>query len=147
MGVADHLAAELDPAAVGQLDLLDPAADPVARLEHGDRGAAGLEVARGAEPGEPGADDDDVRVVGHRSTTACSGSQPICTRSPAFQRSSARIRGQVLLEHGEGDAGGDVDEVLRRGAVVARRDDRAGHLHHRRGEVAEPDLLRAGWRR
>ena len=97
MGVADDLAAQLDAPAVGELDLLDPAAHPVARLEDRDRGAAGLEVAGGAEPGEPGADDDDVtRVMGgsRRSTTACSGSQPIWTRSPALQRSSARIRGR-----------------------------------------------------
>ena len=47
MRVADHLAAELDPAPVGELDLLDPAARPVAGLQDGDRGAARGQVARG----------------------------------------------------------------------------------------------------
>ena len=92
MRVAHHLAAELDAASVGQLDLLDPAADPVACLEHGHGGSAGGQVAGGDEPGEPGADDDHVGL--HRSSTVCSGSQPICTRDPGVQRSPVLIRGR-----------------------------------------------------
>ena len=68
MCVAHDLAAELDPAAVGELDLLHPAAHPVACLEDRDRGSACLEVAGGAEPGEPCADDDDV-PAGHGRVT------------------------------------------------------------------------------
>ena len=144
--VADHLAAELDPATVGELGLLDPAADPVARLEDGDRGAAGLEVARGARARRARhrrrrrLDGSSLR---HFSTTACSGSQPICTRSPGVPPVVRTHPRQVLLEHGQGDAGAHGDEVLRRRAVVARRDDRAGRLHHLGREVAHPDLLGA----
>ena len=97
MAGAHDLAAELDEAPVGQRHLLHPAADAVAGLEHGHRRSAGGQVAGGAETGQPGADDDDVGLIGcgaHRSTTACSGCQPIRTRSPGAQRSSARIRGR-----------------------------------------------------
>ena len=94
MRVAHHLAAQLDASPVGQLDLLDPAADPVACLEHGHGGSAGRQVASSAETGEAGPDDDDVRVCAHRSSTVCSGSQPICTREPGVQRSPVLIRGR-----------------------------------------------------
>ena len=65
MGVAHHLATELDAAAVGELDLLDPAADPGPRLQHRDLRPAGLQVARGGQPGQTGAHDHDVRTA-HR---------------------------------------------------------------------------------
>ena len=61
------------------------------QLEDGDGGAPRLEVARGGQPGEPRADDHDVR---HRSSTVCSGSQPSCTREPGVQRSPVLIRGR-----------------------------------------------------
>ena len=57
---ADHLAAELQHAAVGQLELLDPAADAIARLEDLHVGTAGREIARGREARQPGAEDEDV---------------------------------------------------------------------------------------
>ena len=57
---AHHLAAELQHAPVGQLELLDAPSDPVARLEHLHVGTAGREVARGREPGQPGTEDEDV---------------------------------------------------------------------------------------
>ena len=41
----------------------DPAADPVARLEHDHRPAGGDDLARRGQPGEAGADDHDVRVA------------------------------------------------------------------------------------
>ena len=93
VGVADHLAAELDEAAVGELDLLDAPADPGPGLEHRDLRPAGLEVAAAARPARP-APTTTTSVRGSRQTTVCSGSQPSSTRSPAFQRSSARIRGR-----------------------------------------------------
>ena len=93
MSVAHHLATELDEPAVGELDLLDAPADPGPCLEHRDLGSTRLQVARGSQPGQAGTHDYDVRT-GHRSTTVCSGSQPISTRSPWFHRSSARIRGR-----------------------------------------------------
>ena len=77
MGVAHHLATELDAAAVGELDLLDAAADPGPRLEHRDLCSACLEVARGGQPGQTGAHDHDVRTA-HVSTTA----DPRIRRSP-----------------------------------------------------------------
>ena len=114
--VAHHLSAQLDASPVGQLDLLDPAADPLACLEHGHGGSAGGQVASSAETGEAGPDDDDVgahfgvpatswspraqrahsrfRAVNHRSSTVCSGSHPICTREPGVQRSPVLIRGR-----------------------------------------------------
>ncbi len=91
MRVADHLAAQLHAPSVGQLDLLDPAAGPLACLEHGHGGSAGGQVASSAETGEAGPDDHDI---GHRSSTVCSGSHPICTREPGVQRSPVLIRGR-----------------------------------------------------
>ena len=84
--VADHLAAELHQPTVGERGLLDPAADPVACLQHGHVGPATREVARRGQAGEPGADDQDVRHW--TSVTTCSGDQPMSTRSPCSQRSS-----------------------------------------------------------
>ena len=62
----------------------------LARLEHLDVGAGRREVARGGEAGEAGAEDE--HVAAHRSTWPCSGRQPMRTRSPSSQRSSARAR-------------------------------------------------------
>ena len=60
MRLADELAAELHRATVVDRDLLDAPADPVSRLEHEDVRAAGDEIARRDQPGEPGAEDEDV---------------------------------------------------------------------------------------
>jgi hypothetical protein len=39
---------------------VDPAADPVAALDHQHRGRGARQLARGADAGHPGADDDHV---------------------------------------------------------------------------------------
>ena len=57
----DPLAAELVRLAA-DLDVEQAPADAVARLEHDDVAAGGDELGRGDEPGEAGADDDDVCV-------------------------------------------------------------------------------------
>ena len=57
---ADDLAAELHGTAVVDPQLLDAAADAFTRLEHDHVGSAGREVACRGEPGEPGAEDEDV---------------------------------------------------------------------------------------
>ena len=57
---ADDLAAELHGPASVEVDLLDAPADASPRLEHGHVGAAPREVARRGEPGQPGAEDEDV---------------------------------------------------------------------------------------
>ncbi len=87
---ADHLAAQLQHAAVVEHDLLDAAARPAARLEQLHVGAGGREVARGGEAGQAGAEDQDVAA--HRSTWPCSGRQPTRTWSPSSQRLSERAR-------------------------------------------------------
>ena len=88
---ADDLAAHLDDAAVVEHGLLDATARAVARLEHLHVGAAGREVARRGQAGEPRT--EDQHVAGHqRSTCPCSGRQPMRTLSPSSQRSSARAR-------------------------------------------------------
>jgi hypothetical protein len=61
---ADHLAAELNDAAVRQRRLLHSAAGPVARLEHDHVRAAVHQIACGAEAREPRADHDHVRIHG-----------------------------------------------------------------------------------
>ena len=78
MEVADELAAELHDAAVRDLRLLDPAARPVARLEHDDVAAGAVQVARRREPGQAGAHDDDV---GHRASGPWIRCSSACTRS------------------------------------------------------------------
>ena len=60
--VADQLAAELHQAPVGKPRLLDPPAGAATGLDHDHVGAGCGQVARRAEPGEPGADDDDVSI-------------------------------------------------------------------------------------
>ena len=60
MEVADELAAHLHGAAVGDLDLLDAAAGPVARLEHHHVAPARVQVARRREAGQAGAHHEDV---------------------------------------------------------------------------------------
>ena len=87
---ADHLAAHLHRAAVVEHRLLDAPARPVARLEHLDVGAGRGEVARRGEAGQAGA--EHQHVAAHRRTWPCSGRQPMRTRSPSSQRSSARAR-------------------------------------------------------
>jgi hypothetical protein len=57
---ADHLAAELHQAAVGERRLLDPTARPVARLEHEHVGTAAGELAGSGEPRQAGAQHHDV---------------------------------------------------------------------------------------
>ena len=87
---ADDLAAQLHDAAVVEHRLLDAPAGAPARLEQLDVGAAGREVARGGEAGEPGP--EDQHVAAHRRTWPCRGCQPMRTRSPSSQRLSARAR-------------------------------------------------------
>ena len=62
LGRADPLAADLDHLAVPDVGVERAAADPVARFGDLHRGAPGDEGARGREPGEPGAGDDDVSI-------------------------------------------------------------------------------------
>jgi hypothetical protein len=68
--VPDHLAAELNGAAVVHGHLLDPTSDPLARLEHEHVGAAVHEIACGSKPGQASADDHDVRHAGTVSSSA-----------------------------------------------------------------------------
>ena len=70
MRLPDHLATELHRAGTVDGDLLDTPPDPIARLEHEHVGATTREIARGGEPGEPGADDHDVRHAGTVSSSA-----------------------------------------------------------------------------
>ena len=67
---ADELAAELHRPPVVDGDLLDPAADAVARLENEDVGAAPGEIPRRGEPGEPRTHDDDVAHAETASSSA-----------------------------------------------------------------------------
>jgi hypothetical protein len=60
----DHLAAQLDDAAVGERRLLDTAAGPVAGLDHDDIRAALHQIACGAESREPRAHYHHVRFHG-----------------------------------------------------------------------------------
>ena len=62
LGRADPLAADLDHLAVADLLVEQPAADPVARLDHDRLCPGGEEPTGGDEPGEPGADDRDVSL-------------------------------------------------------------------------------------
>ena len=57
---AHDLPAELHGPAAVEVDLLDPSAHARPRLEHGHVGAARREVPRRGEPGQPGAEDEDV---------------------------------------------------------------------------------------
>ena len=71
----DHLAAELRRSAVVEPDLLDPTADPLARLQHGDVGAAGSEVACRGQAGQAGAEHEDVgQAVAELAARACRAS-------------------------------------------------------------------------
>ena len=70
MRLSDELAAELHGTSTVDRDLLDPTADPIARLEHEDVGATGREISRGSQPGEPGTEDDDVRHAVTASSSA-----------------------------------------------------------------------------
>ena len=62
LGRADPLGADLDHLAVADRLVQRPAADPVAGLEHDHVAAGGAQLAGRRQPGEAGADDDDVRV-------------------------------------------------------------------------------------
>ncbi len=64
LGRADVLAAELGDPSRPDGRVERPPADAVARLEHDDVDARALQPSRGGEPGEPGADDDDVGRAG-----------------------------------------------------------------------------------
>ena len=77
MELAHHLAAELDRAAVVEPQLLDPAADAVARLEHGHVGAGAREIPRGGKAGEAGPEDEHVThgVASSRRTQPCKSSR------------------------------------------------------------------------
>ncbi len=67
----DDLAAELDGPPVVDPDLLHAATDAVARLEHGHVGSGGGEVSRCGQPGQAGAEHEDVvQTVSSRSSTA-----------------------------------------------------------------------------
>ena len=70
MCLPDHLAAELHRAGAVDGNLLDTPSDPVARLEQEHVGATQHEIARGGEPGQPCADDHDVRHAGTASSSA-----------------------------------------------------------------------------
>jgi len=60
-----HHRAALDRVAVEKIVLgPDPAADPVLRLEDDERDAGLLQGVGASEPGESGADDDDLRFSG-----------------------------------------------------------------------------------
>ena len=68
---SDDLAAELHRPAVVDADLLHAAADAVSRLEHGHVGAGGGEVSCCGQPGQAGAEHEDVvHTVSSRSSTA-----------------------------------------------------------------------------
>ena len=97
---AHHLAAELQHAPVGQLELLDAPADALARLEHLHVGTARREVARGREAGEPGAEDEDVGRH-QRRTCACSGRQPDAHAVPELPAVVGPRARRVLLERDE----------------------------------------------
>ena len=84
--LADQLAAELDDAAVRKRRLLDPPPGPFAGLEHDDVDARPMQVARGREPAEARADDDDV---GHRRLSSPSLSTIAPTRERSVSASSS----------------------------------------------------------
>ena len=75
----DERAAGLDHAAVVQLVVEHPAADPVAGLDHEHRAAAASDPAGGDQAGDAGADDDHVDPAGERSPAV-----------PVARRASAR---------------------------------------------------------
>ena len=75
----DERAAELGVVAAAERVVEHAAADAVARLEHDHRAAGLHDLARGGEPGEARADDDDVG--------GASGSTAAWLRRPAAQRS------------------------------------------------------------
>ena len=88
--VPDHLAAQLHQPAVGGARLLHPTPGPGAGLEDHHVGAAGRQVAGGAESGQPGPHHDDVvglhgtsRVVGCRVFPARGGRGQPRRRSPS----------------------------------------------------------------
>ena len=62
---ADELRAEVDDLAAGDRLVEHPPADAVARLEHRDRVPGARDLARRDEPGQAGADDDDVLAAAH----------------------------------------------------------------------------------
>ena len=81
--------AELAVHATGEAAIrVDPAAEPVARLEDGDRVAGLLEQHRGGQAGHPGPDDDDVLR------------RPVELREPGAQRL------QQVESVGHGDSSG-----------------------------------------
>ncbi len=86
MGVAHDLAPELDAAAVGELDLLDAAADPGPGLEHRDLRSARLEVARGGQAGQARAHDDDVRPAHEHHRRATRARPPLGAPRRAGER-------------------------------------------------------------
>ncbi len=61
--VAEDLAAGLDGAAVGQRHRLDPAAGPLARLEHDHVRTGAHEVSRRAQPAQSGTQHSDIEHV------------------------------------------------------------------------------------
>src|SRR5204862_5607458 len=60
----DPLAADLDDLAVPEIVVEGPPPDAVARLQHHERLPRLLQLPAGGQPGEPGADDDDVHLAG-----------------------------------------------------------------------------------
>ena len=82
----DELGAEVDDLAAGDRPVEHPPADAVARLEHRDRVPGARDLARRDEPGQPGADDDDVLRGDAR------GGAARARRSPAGARPRPRRR-------------------------------------------------------
>src|SRR5436190_1277921 len=74
MKMADHLAAKLHDAAIGETSLFHPTACTTAGFENDDIGAAVRQVAGGAETGQAGTEHNDV--IPHAAAWTSSGSRP-----------------------------------------------------------------------
>ena len=138
--VADHLPAELDQRPSSSVTC---STRPPTRLRASSTSTSAPPAARSRaadRPARPAPSDDDVvrhcrsprfRSAGRGCARAC---QPMRTRSPSTQRSSVRAPVQVLLEHGELDAGRDLEQVRRGGAAVD------GGLEDRRRSAPSPGV-------
>ena len=79
----DPLAAELDVLAALDVGVQDPAADPIACLQHRDRASGLADLLRRGEPREPGADDDHVGLAGRRLRARDGGADHATGGDPA----------------------------------------------------------------